>query len=56
MPQPKPDQNLLNTERPADDYGVADDAAKVNVVGPKFREHPAVHFSFLSSSATDESS
>jgi len=38
--QPKPDPGLLNTERPASDSLVADDAAKVNVVSNDFKQHP----------------
>ncbi|KAF5389346.1 hypothetical protein D9757_004367 [Collybiopsis confluens] len=38
--QPQPDQALLNTESPTAPT-VADDTAKVNVVHPQFKEHPA---------------
>lgn len=37
--QPHPDQGLLNTI-PPHHSGIADDAAKVNIVAPDFKEHP----------------
>jgi len=48
--QPKPDPALLNTDVPTAS-GVADDAAKVNLVSSDFRENPAtITSTFLSSS------
>ncbi|RPD53508.1 hypothetical protein L227DRAFT_581275 [Lentinus tigrinus ALCF2SS1-6] len=38
--QPHPDPALLTTELPSAD-NIADDAAKLNVVAPDFKEHPA---------------
>jgi len=38
--QPKPDPALLNTTAPGYTTGVADDTAKVNVVGPDFKRNP----------------
>ncbi|KAL5523417.1 hypothetical protein ACEPAG_7590 [Sanghuangporus baumii] len=38
--QPKPDSALLNTIPPTTSH-VADDASKVNVVAPDFKDHPA---------------
>lgn len=37
--QPKPDPSLLTTEPPTQD-NIADDAAKLNVVAPDFKQHP----------------
>lgn len=38
--QPHADQGLLTTEPPSAD-NIADDAAKVNIVAPDFKQHPA---------------
>ncbi|KIP04842.1 hypothetical protein PHLGIDRAFT_19866 [Phlebiopsis gigantea 11061_1 CR5-6] len=38
--QPHPDPALLTTEAPSED-NIADDAAKLNIVAPDFKEHPA---------------
>ncbi|KAH9892744.1 hypothetical protein C8Q73DRAFT_746532 [Cubamyces lactineus] len=38
--QPHPDPALLTTERPTAD-NIAEDAAKLNVVAPDFKQHPA---------------
>ncbi|OCH96559.1 hypothetical protein OBBRIDRAFT_787116 [Obba rivulosa] len=38
--QPQPDPAFLTTEPPSAD-NIADDAAKINVVAPDFKEHPA---------------
>ncbi|EKM54370.1 uncharacterized protein PHACADRAFT_196799 [Phanerochaete carnosa HHB-10118-sp] len=37
--QPKPDPSLLTTEPPSQD-NIADDAAKLNIVAPDFKQHP----------------
>ncbi|KAJ4468240.1 hypothetical protein J3R30DRAFT_3305713 [Lentinula aciculospora] len=42
--QPRPDPALLNTDSPTASI-VADDASKVNVVHPDFKEHPATVYS-----------
>ncbi|KAF7793770.1 hypothetical protein EIP86_004891 [Pleurotus ostreatoroseus] len=38
--QPHPDPALLTTEPPSQD-NIADDAAKLNIVSPDFKQHPA---------------
>ena len=38
--QPHPDPALLNTEPPTHN-NIADDVAKINIVAPDFKEHPA---------------
>ena len=42
--QPHPDQALLNTI-PPHHSGIADDAAKLNIVPPEFKEHPHTYTS-----------
>lgn len=40
--QPHADQALLQTEKPEARVGIADDALKLNIVGPDFKENPTV--------------
>ncbi|KAL5507661.1 hypothetical protein ACEPAH_7117 [Sanghuangporus vaninii] len=49
----KPDPALLNTVPPTTSY-VADDASKVNIVAPDFKEHPATLTSETNASLANE--